>query len=323
MSANMLLLVVLIFSPTYLLHQIQQCQRGECVVVGDRETDWEFDQPKPLYMDADVERMLGGERRKEDIRNMEITLRKTASLVNIPRLIHMIWVGSSLPELYYRGPLSFASLNPEHQVHVWLDHPTQKDFQKMRNIHVRNITEEVFQTQDLIDKSTNMAMVSDIMRVELVLKYGGIYVDIDAVAKRPFGPIFDLPFICLRPVELDKSQDEARGLIYNHVFGMNKDSSFLTNLLKVLRDNFDHSTATIEKTGPHLWRKVLLQSKYSSHIQLIDWTFLMRPGHQAVVVDLPGDSVTNWWEMEEDTEESGPVYTIIKQMKNSRGILKI
>ena len=191
----------------------------------------------------------------------------------------------------------------------------------MKNIHIRNITEEIFQTQDLLDKSTNMAMMSDIMRVELVIKYGGIYVDIDAEAKRPFGPIFDEPFICIRPLEPEETEEDARGIIYNHAFGMTQASNFLLSLLEVMRDNFDRQTSTIEKTGPHLWRKVLLQSKYSSNIQLIDWTFLMKSGHKAVMVDLPGDSVSKWWEMEEMGEESGPVYTIIKQMDNSRGIV--
>jgi len=306
--------------PLTLSHHVQQCQRRKCMMVGDRETAWEFDQPDPLQINSYVRRMLGGKGLEEAARYAGKELEGTSPErgVPVPHLIHMVWVGSSLPELYYRGPRSFATLNPDHKVYVWLDQPTSENFQEYKNIFVKNISEEFFETQDLIDRSTNMAMVSDIMRVELVIKYGGIYVDIDAMAKRPFGPIFDKPFLCLRPVEIESTDSEARGLIYNHIFGMNKESGFLHFLLKVMREDFDNSSATVERTGPHLWRKALLESEVTSPLQLIDWTFLLKPGHKAVVVDIPGDSVTNWWEMEGDKGESGPVYKIIKQLKNPR-----
>ena len=58
-----LLQVLLMIMPTFPIHQVQQCWRGECVVVGDRETGWQFDQPEPIFIDRDgghVRRMLGG-----------------------------------------------------------------------------------------------------------------------------------------------------------------------------------------------------------------------------------------------------------------------
>lgn len=317
--ANTFLLVVMVATTSLTTQQMKQCQRGSCMVVGDRETGYEYDQPVPRYLDADVRRTLG-EQSWEEEGTSAGTMESQSSRAAIPHLIHMIWVGSSLPELYYRGPLSFAKLNPDHLVTVWLDHQAPDNFKKTNNIVVRNISEELFESEDLMDRSTNMAMVSDIMRVELIIKYGGIYVDIDAVARRPFGPVFDQPFVCFRPVEGGPGQSGARGLIYNHVFGMHKESEFLHFLLEVMREDFDNSGATVEKTGPHLWRKVLLVSDLSSQLQLIDWTFLMKPGHQAVVVDIPGDSVTNWWE-EEENNETGPVYTIVKQMNNPRGVV--
>ena len=59
-------------------------------------------------------------------------------------------------------------------------------------------------SEDLLEASTNWAMKTDILRLEIgklgigyfgiiffkVQSYGGIYVDVDAVAKRPFGPVF-------------------------------------------------------------------------------------------------------------------------------------
>ena len=39
----------------------------------------------------------------------------------------------------------------------------------------------------LLDNCTNYAQMADIMRLEIVYLYGGIYVDMDATALRPFG----------------------------------------------------------------------------------------------------------------------------------------
>ena len=39
----------------------------------------------------------------------------------------------------------------------------------------------------LSDNCTNYAQMADIMRLEIVYLYGGIYVDMDATALRPFG----------------------------------------------------------------------------------------------------------------------------------------
>ena len=39
----------------------------------------------------------------------------------------------------------------------------------------------------LSDNCTNYAQMADILRLEIVYLYGGIYVDMDATALRPFG----------------------------------------------------------------------------------------------------------------------------------------
>ena len=55
------------------------------------------------------------------------------------------------------------------------------------NVVVRDVAGESWSTQDLLDQATNFAMKSDVLRLEILYKYGGIYADIDSVALRSFG----------------------------------------------------------------------------------------------------------------------------------------
>ena len=48
---------------------------------------------------------------------------------------------------------------------------------------------EEWNTEDLLARATNPAMRSDVLRLEILYKYGGIYADIDSVALRSFGEL--------------------------------------------------------------------------------------------------------------------------------------
>ena len=46
---------------------------------------------------------------------------------------------------------------------------------------------EEWRCGDLLAQATNPAMRSDVLRLEILHRYGGIYADIDSVALRSFG----------------------------------------------------------------------------------------------------------------------------------------
>ena len=48
---------------------------------------------------------------------------------------------------------------------------------------------EEWNCEDLMDQATNPAMRSDVLRLEILYKYGGIYADIDSMALRSFGEL--------------------------------------------------------------------------------------------------------------------------------------
>ena len=106
---------------------------------------------------------------------------------SLPRVLHMTWLGSPLPPKFAPNILSYVSLNPDHELWLWLDTSPDNVNIGHKQIRVRDVNKETWTTRDMLDRSTNFAMKSDILRLEILYKYGGIYVDIDSMALRSFG----------------------------------------------------------------------------------------------------------------------------------------
>lgn len=278
-------------------------------MLGDPEVDWEFDQPQPIKMTEELRQQLeGGERLNisfvdHDSAEFEPLLKTKENREDeVPRKIHMVWIGSVLPEKYWSGPYSFSLLNPGFRVHLWLDHLPPHNMPNPANLQVEDITLEEWASEDLLEASTNWAMRTDILRMEIVQRYGGIYVDVDAVAKRPFGPVFSRSFLTLRTAGwiknsplfrvLDKN-DPPRAGLENSPLGFPAGSPFLSFWMAALRENFPHHSATLFRTGPVLLKETVLQFPEQDVFSFISWDYLGRNSDIAILVDDPGNSDWN------------------------------
>jgi len=97
----------------------------------------------------------------------------------IPKIIHHIWLGGSLPEKYINYVSSWRKHNPGW-LHLFWDDINTKSF-KLIN-------------QAKFDQTKNLGQKSDILRYELLYKYGGIYVDTDFECLKPFDDLMTLRF---------------------------------------------------------------------------------------------------------------------------------
>merc|ERR1712183_227545 len=209
----------------------------------------------------------------------------------------IIWLGSPLSTKFHPGIRSFVTLNPDYQVLLWLDHPESgaKISQELP-VTVKDVNKQHFETRDLLDNCTNYAQMADIMRLEIVYLYGGIYVDMDATALRPFGPIFRQNFQSYRPPNwhpFDKSSisiQKASAGLQTNIFGFAKHSPFLKYLMAALRENFPLHSATLLRTGPVFVTEAILQYPFSSQLFVMDWDYVGGFGssQQAIVMDPPG-----------------------------------
>ena len=77
----------------------------------------------------------------------------------------------------------------EHEVWLWLDTGVERARSGLGRVLVRDLAGEEWRCGDLLARATNPAMRSDVLRLEILYKYGGIYADIDSVALRSFGEL--------------------------------------------------------------------------------------------------------------------------------------
>ena len=89
----------------------------------------------------------------------------------IPKVIHHIWLGEKdLPPYFKKFKKSWQDNNPEYKFFLWND-------EKCENLSLIN--------RKLFDSIDNKGCKSDILRYEILYKYGGIYIDTDFECIRP------------------------------------------------------------------------------------------------------------------------------------------
>lgn len=89
----------------------------------------------------------------------------------IPKIIHQIWLGGKLPDAYLGWQKSWKRFHPEWKYVLWTDSAVRK---------MSLVNEAAF------IETRNLGAKSDILRYEILLKYGGLYVDTDFECLRSF-----------------------------------------------------------------------------------------------------------------------------------------
>jgi len=92
----------------------------------------------------------------------------------IPKRIHLIWLGSPLPERYADIINSWKQFHPDWIVKVWTD---------------ADALEFNLFNQTAFDQAKNYGEKSDIFRYEILYRHGGLYVDTDFECLQPFDEI--------------------------------------------------------------------------------------------------------------------------------------
>ena len=183
-------------------------------------------------------------------RNVLLTL-EPSYVHRIPRIIHQIWLGSSVPPKYYDWMRTWMAWNGWTYM-LWTDDD------------VKQLT---LYNQELYDEATNYGEKSDILRLELLLKYGGIYADVDFECIQPeiFDELhryFDF-YIGFEPL----SHGTIGGIykICNALIGSVPSHPLVKEMVLRLKDNriaHSHQTA-VEQTGPDFFSRTILAYEYA------------------------------------------------------------
>ena len=83
----------------------------------------------------------------------------------IPKIIHQIWVGPNLPPAYcVEFQTKIKALHPDWEYHLW----NEAELEELK-----------LDNWDLVERSPNWAEKSDIIRCDLLDRFGGVYMDVD------------------------------------------------------------------------------------------------------------------------------------------------
>lgn len=148
----------------------------------------------------------------------------------IPKIAHFIWLGDkSVPTEYISR---FHDLHPEWTVRTWKD----GDYSWLRN-------HDLFQMVPTAQKA-------DVLRYEILFRYGGVYLDVDVEALKSFDPLLDRPLLIAR---------ESAGTFGTAVIGSDFDNLTLAKIMVAMPISYEmnrgkHST---DRVGPNFVTSIL------------------------------------------------------------------
>lgn len=165
---------------------------------------------------------------------------KSDKILIIPKIIHQIWIGSPVPPVYASYMKSWQEKHPDWEYIVWTD----------ENIH----TLFPLYNQEFFDAAENYGMKSDIVRWEILYRFGGLYVDVDYECLNPMDELhygYDL-YTGIQPLDAVFLQLGAA------LVGCKPGHPVLKHCIETIKDDW-HLKGAPKKTGPvHFTRSFYL-----------------------------------------------------------------
>jgi hypothetical protein len=145
---------------------------------------------------------------------------------SIPKVLHRIWLGGRpLPDEFVRFGATWLRLNPDWQLRTWTE---------------ENLPELVNRVE--YDAAPKVAFKADILRYELLWRYGGVYIDTDFDALKPLGDLFD---------DINAFfADEGPNTPSIGILGCIPGDPFYRHLIEVLPRSYREHPGDVHKTGP-------------------------------------------------------------------------
>lgn len=185
-------------------------------------------------------------------RNNLTQLRKKGIVLEekIPKIIHQIWIGSPLPEAFKELCQSWKFY---HNSRGWLYKLWTDDDIDSLNLYNRNF----------FDATKKPGIRSDLMRYEIIHKFGGFYLDVDFECLQPLDDLCVYDFVtALQPLDAYFVQ---LGLAF---YGARPGHPILEHCIKTVKDDWRLKT-TVYKTGPiHFTKSFVAMAGKSGNVDI-------------------------------------------------------
>ncbi len=163
----------------------------------------------------------------------------------IPKIIHQVWVGPNTPPAIFKeSQKSIQKYHPDWQYRLWTD---------------ADIPEFKLQNQKFYDLSNNYGEKADILRYEILYRYGGVYLDAD--------------FVCLQPLDILSQYDvwvsiqplDCGGEIANGVIGTLPGHPILKDCIDTIEDDWNafhdkkNNLSVFDVAGPRHFQRSFMK----------------------------------------------------------------
>lgn len=169
----------------------------------------------------------------------------------IERIFHQIWINSSnpdLPDRFKQFRDTWLARHPDWEYRLW---------------NLENLEFDP-SCAALLPKCQHAAQMADLLRMEIIYRYGGVYVDTD--------------FECLRPIDKILEGIEAFGCsedgrcITNSILGARKHSRLFKSVIDSFPASLGNKPVNIE-TGPAFLTDVILRTGFKNDFTLFPTYF--------------------------------------------------
>jgi len=129
---------------------------------------------------------------------------------SIPRIIHIIWLGSKPPKKVEIAVESWRRCHPNWELKLWENHDLE------------NFAWTTPNSKAFFDHAENWIEKSDILRFEILYQFGGIYSDTDAVCLKSFEDLVSNGIAFFAGLESNLIQQFGRPLLGSAILGARK-----------------------------------------------------------------------------------------------------
>ena len=157
----------------------------------------------------------------------------------IPKIIHHIWIGGNLPDNFKFCIESCRRHHPDWEHRLWTDADLKKYNWRFKDV--------------LLSKKINPGKKSDILRLEILHKYGGVYLDTDFYCCKSLAKLHEkVDFYCCIVDEYFS--------INNAIIGCTAGNKLIEQCLEMLQPNEDNSSVgVLLNTGPYFFTEQVVK----------------------------------------------------------------
>lgn len=159
----------------------------------------------------------------------------------IPKKIHQIWIGGEVPDVFKKYMKTWQAMHPNWEYILWTD-------QKIKELFP-------LYNQEFYDQTDGFGVKSDLLKWEIIYRFGGVYADVDFECLQPLDELLCYDFFtAFQPFDAYFVQLGAA------FYGAYPGHPILKHCIETIKDDW-HEKGAPKKSGPvHFSKSFMAQA---------------------------------------------------------------